>query len=142
MNYLLRPLIWPSFLASSGVGPCNVPFRYASASILDFRFRILDFLQQFMIENLIVQISPFVLWFSRAFCKISIRNPHPEFRNRRPGGTPILFALAPLRSVPQAGSQFHGLATAIHEISGLGPAAGEDPRQAPRANSEKSLLNP
>ncbi|MCG6943910.1 MAG: hypothetical protein LJE87_01055 [Deltaproteobacteria bacterium] len=38
---------------------------------------------------------------------------------RLPGGTPILFALALLRSVPQAGSQFHGLATAIHEISGL-----------------------
>ena len=34
-------------------------------------------------------------------------------------GTPILFALAALRSVPQAGSQFGGLATAIHEISGL-----------------------
>ena len=32
---------------------------------------------------------------------------------RLPGGTPILFALAPLRSVPQAGSQFRGLATAI-----------------------------
>ena len=26
---------------------------------------------------------------------------------------------APLRSVPQAGSQFHGLATAIHETPGL-----------------------
>ena len=38
---------------------------------------------------------------------------------RLPGGTPILFALAALRSVPQAGSQFRGLATAIHEISGL-----------------------
>ena len=38
---------------------------------------------------------------------------------RLPGGTPILFALAALRSVPQAGSQFGGLATAIHEISGL-----------------------
>ena len=36
-------------------------------------------------------------------------------------GTPIFFALAALRSVPQAGSQFRGLATAIHEISGLGP---------------------
>jgi len=36
-----------------------------------------------------------------------------------PGGTPILFALAALRSVPQAGSQFRGLGTAIHEISGL-----------------------
>ncbi|MGB6931012.1 MAG: hypothetical protein WBH05_17460 [Syntrophobacteria bacterium] len=38
---------------------------------------------------------------------------------RLPGGTPIFFALAALRSVPQAGSQFRGLATAIHEISGL-----------------------
>jgi hypothetical protein len=38
---------------------------------------------------------------------------------RLPGGTPILFALAALRSVPQAGSQFRGLATAIHETSGL-----------------------
>ena len=39
---------------------------------------------------------------------------------RLPGGTPILFALAVLRSVPQAGSQFRGLATAIYETSGLG----------------------
>jgi len=39
---------------------------------------------------------------------------------RLPSGTPILFALAALRSVPQAGSQFRGLTTAIHEISGLG----------------------
>ncbi len=39
---------------------------------------------------------------------------------RLPGGTPIFFALAALRSVPQAGSQFRGLVTAIHEISGLG----------------------
>ncbi|MGB7065053.1 MAG: hypothetical protein WBF55_07885, partial [Syntrophobacteria bacterium] len=38
---------------------------------------------------------------------------------RLPGGTPIFFALAALRSVPQAGSQFRGLATGIHEISGL-----------------------
>ena len=38
---------------------------------------------------------------------------------RLPGGTPILFALAALRSVPQAGSRFRDLATAIHEISGL-----------------------
>ncbi len=38
---------------------------------------------------------------------------------RLPGGTPILFALAPLRSVPQAGSQFRGLATVIYEISWL-----------------------
>ncbi len=48
-------------------------------------------------------------------------------RDELPGGTPIFFALAALRSVPhrkrhlrQAGSQFRGLVTAIHEISGLG----------------------
>ncbi len=40
-------------------------------------------------------------------------------RDELPGGPPILFALAALRSVPQAGSQFRGLATAIHETSGL-----------------------
>jgi hypothetical protein len=34
---------------------------------------------------------------------------------RLPGGTPILFAHAALRSVPQAGSQFHGLETAIED---------------------------
>jgi hypothetical protein len=43
MNDLLRPQIWQSFLASSGVGPCKVPFRYALASILDFESRIADF---------------------------------------------------------------------------------------------------
>ena len=40
-------------------------------------------------------------------------------RHELPGSTPIFFALAALRSVPQAGSQFRGLATAIHEVSGL-----------------------
>ena len=30
MNHLLRPRIRPSFLASSIVGPCDVPLRYAS----------------------------------------------------------------------------------------------------------------
>ena len=34
-------------------------------------------------------------------------------RDELPSGTPIYFALAALRSVPQAGSQFRGLATAI-----------------------------
>jgi len=34
-------------------------------------------------------------------------------------GKVILFALAALRSVPQAGSQFHGLATPFCETSGL-----------------------
>ncbi len=37
MNYLLRPRIWSSFLASSGVGPCDVPFRYASKPIPRYR---------------------------------------------------------------------------------------------------------
>ena len=27
MNHLLRPRIWPSFLASSGVGPFDVPVK-------------------------------------------------------------------------------------------------------------------
>ena len=37
MNHLLRPRIWPSFLASLGVGPCDVPFRYASGPIPQYR---------------------------------------------------------------------------------------------------------
>jgi hypothetical protein len=37
MNHLLRPRIWPSFLASSGVGSCEVPFRYASEPIPRYR---------------------------------------------------------------------------------------------------------
>jgi hypothetical protein len=37
MNCLLRQRIWPSFLASSGVGPCYVPLRYASAPIPRYR---------------------------------------------------------------------------------------------------------
>jgi len=37
MNYLLRPQIWPSFRASSGVEPCDVPFRYASGPIPRYR---------------------------------------------------------------------------------------------------------
>jgi hypothetical protein len=75
MNHLLRPRIWPSFLASSGVGPCDVPFRYGNQS--------------------------------------------RGTAGRLPCGKTIFFALAALRSVPQAGSQFRGLATAIHEISSL-----------------------
>ncbi len=38
---------------------------------------------------------------------------------RLPGGTPILFALAALRSVTQAGSQFHDLATPFRETCGF-----------------------
>ena len=55
-------------------------------------------------------------------CRILRRTVQVHLRSnslRFPGGTPIFFALAALRSVPQAGSQFRGLATAIHETSGL-----------------------
>jgi hypothetical protein len=37
MNHLLRPRIWASFLASSGVDSCDVPFRYASEPIPRYR---------------------------------------------------------------------------------------------------------
>jgi hypothetical protein len=37
MNYLLRPRMWASFLASSCVGPYNVPLRYASEPIPRYR---------------------------------------------------------------------------------------------------------
>ncbi|MEJ2364531.1 MAG: hypothetical protein P8017_07595, partial [Deltaproteobacteria bacterium] len=37
MNNLLRPRIWPFFLASSGVGSCGVPFRYGSEPIPRYR---------------------------------------------------------------------------------------------------------
>ena len=53
------------------------------------------------------------------YCSVRLGTNPAVPRDELPGGTPIFFALAPLRSVPQAGSQFRGLATAIHEISGL-----------------------
>ena len=37
MNRLLRPRICPSFRASSGVDPCDVPFRYASGPTPRYR---------------------------------------------------------------------------------------------------------
>ena len=43
---------------------------------------------------------------------------------RLPGGTTIYFALAALRSVPQAGSRFRGLVTPIHKTSGLDSPRG------------------
>ncbi len=47
MNHLLRPRIWPSFIAFSGVGPCDVPLRYGSEPIPQYgcqvaRFKLLD----------------------------------------------------------------------------------------------------
>jgi hypothetical protein len=89
-------------------GPCDVLFKYASASIFDFGSRISDFLQQLVTQNLIVQISPFVLWFSRSF--LLIFNPNSAFR------------------IPQSSTRWHtllhGLATPIREISGLGMKVG------------------
>jgi hypothetical protein len=89
MYDLLRPRIWPSFLASSGVGPCDVPFRYASASILDFGFRISDFLVQLMTSSLQFGFRHLFSGSHELFSKFSIRIPQSAFRNRRPGGTPI-----------------------------------------------------
>ena len=39
MNHLLRPRIWPSFWASSGIGSCDLPFRHASEPIPRYRGR-------------------------------------------------------------------------------------------------------
>jgi hypothetical protein len=44
------------------------------------------------------------------------RDRHP----RTPGRAAILFALAPLRSVPQAGSQFRGRSKLFMKYPGLG----------------------
>ena len=72
----------------------------------DFGFRISDlgFLSTIDDIELTVQISPFVLWLSRAFQQIF--NPHSAIR------------------IPQSStrwhSHLHGLGTPIHEISGLG----------------------
>ena len=93
MNDLLRPRILPSFLASSGV-PSTGSGQAAPATYRSGTPR-----------------NPAV---PRDGC------PARGASACAARGTPIFFALAPLRSVPQAGSQFRGLATAIHEISGLG----------------------
>ena len=73
MNHLLQPRIWPSFRASSGVAPCDVPFRYAS-------------------------------------------DPTPR-------GCPVA---RPPRLARMAGrhTHLHGLATGIHETSGLAEETG------------------
>ncbi|MEJ2233956.1 MAG: hypothetical protein P8X67_08520 [Syntrophobacterales bacterium] len=82
MNHLLQPRIWPFFLASSGIGICDEPFRYASGPIPRYR---------------------------GTSCQVA-----------RPSSS------RSLRSVPQAGFQFRGLTTAIHEISGLACLKIED----------------
>ena len=73
------------------------------SSDLGFRISDLGFLSRIDDIELTVQISPFVLWFSRAFQQIF--NPHSAIR------------------IPQSSARWHahllGLATAIHEISGL-----------------------
>ena len=71
----------------------------------DFGFGISDlgFLSTIDDIELTVQISPFVLWFSRAFQQIF--NPHSAIR------------------IPQSSTRWHrplhGLATAIYKTSGL-----------------------
>jgi hypothetical protein len=87
-----------------------------------------------MISNLQCRFRHLFSGSHELFSKFSIRIPQSAFRNRRPGGTPILFALAALRSVPQAGSQ----ATAIHEISGLGVLSIRGFDHPPSADSFKS----
>jgi hypothetical protein len=76
-------------------------------------------------------------------CDVAFRygNQSRGTAGRLPGGTPILFALAPLRSVPQAGSQFHGLATAIHEISGLGGSSFFQGTALISSNRKKAATN-
>jgi hypothetical protein len=70
---------------------------------LGFRISDLGFLSTINDIELTVQISSFVLWFSRAFQQIF--NPHSAIR------------------IPQSStrwhSHLHGLATSIHETSGL-----------------------
>jgi hypothetical protein len=85
-----------------------------------------------MISNLQCRFRHLFSGSHELFSKFSIRIP------RLPGGTPILFALAALRSVPQAGSQLRGLATAIHEISGLGVLSIRGFDHPPSADSFKS----
>jgi hypothetical protein len=73
-----------------GVLGCRLLRRTVQVCLgFDFGFRISDlgFLSTIDDIELTVQISPFVLWLSRAFQQIF--NPHSAFRNRRPGGTPI-----------------------------------------------------
>ena len=73
-----------------------------------------------MISNLQFRCRDLFFDSHKLFSRFSFRNPRSAIRIRRPGGTPIFFALAALRSVlhrkrhlRQAGSQFRGLATAI-----------------------------
>ena len=133
MNNLLRARIWPSFSPScrlyppgrsplrDGVEPeawrprVSAPATYRSVRLgFDFGFWISDlrFLSTIDDIELTVQISPFVLWFSRAFQQIF--NPHSAMR------------------IPQSSTRWHthlrGLATAIHKISGLGTGCVVDCR--------------
>ena len=89
-----------------GVLGCRTLRRAVQVRLgFDFGFWISDlrFLSTIDDIELTVQISPFVLWFSRAFQQIF--NPHSAMR------------------IPQSStrwhSHLHGLATATHEISGL-----------------------
>jgi hypothetical protein len=89
-----------------GVLGCSTLRRTVQVRLgFDFGFWISDlgFLSTIDDIELTVQISPFVLWFSRAFQQIF--NPHSAIR------------------IPQSSTRWHahlrGLATQIHETSGL-----------------------
>jgi hypothetical protein len=91
-------------MASSGVGPCDVPFRYGNQHPAVARWHA---------HPLRARCAPLSPASGFPVSSRSLRSAQSRKR------VPSFFALAALRSVPQAGSQFRGLATAIHEISGL-----------------------
>ena len=104
MNHLLRPRIWPSFSPS-----CRLYEPEA------WRPRV--FLRQAQ-DRLTLRRTVQVRLGSNP--AVSRDCPARGASACAARGTPIFFALAALRSVPQAGSQFRVLATPIHEISGQG----------------------
>jgi hypothetical protein len=70
------PWIWSSFSGSSGVGPCDVPLRYASASISDFGSRIFDYIDDIELNSSDFAICSLVPAKLSADFHSAIRNPH------------------------------------------------------------------
>ena len=119
MNDLLRPRIWPSFSRSCRLYEpeawCPRVFLRQAQDRLPLRRTVKVRLG----TNPAVPLDGCP---ARGASACAARGPpaSPERAGSRwRAGTPILFALATLRSVPQAGSQFRGLATAMHKISWL-----------------------